>query len=219
MKKIKFKTKAFIISLIVLLTLSAIVISLPAVIAQANVKSYPYIGAVPNPAGVNQPVLLHVGITAYLSSQDMGWEGLTVTVTKPDGSTETLGPFRTDSTGGTGTLYTPTMVGTYTLQTHFPQQTVMLTPFFSPFAVERTFLAGSSETLALEVQDEPIPYYPGHSLPTEYWTRPIDAQLREWSDVAGSWLYVPRNKFTPYNDGPETAHILWAKPLTIGGVG
>jgi outer membrane protein assembly factor BamB len=218
MIKLEIKTKISIISLILLLTISAIFVALPTASAQTTQKSYPYIGTVPNPVGINQQVLLHVGITAALSSAEMGWEGLTVTVTRPDGQTETLGPFRTDSTGGTGTLYTPTMVGTYTLQTNFPEQTVTLQPFFSPFPVERTFLAGSSEPFALVVQDEPIPYYPAHALPTEYWTRPIDAQLREWSDIAGSWLYVPRNKFTPYNDGPETAHILWVEPLTMGGI-
>jgi len=218
MKKIINKPEKLTIALVLILTMSVILIALPSTVAQATVKSYPYIGTVPSPAGVNQQVLLHVGITAPLSSAEMGWENLTVTVTRPDGQTETLGPFRTDSTGGTGTLYTPTLVGTYTLQTHFPEQTVTLTPFFSPFPVTYTYLAGSSEPLELEVREESVIYYPGHSPPTEYWSRPIDAQLREWSDVAGSWLYVPRNKFTPYNDGPETAHVLWVEPLTIGGI-
>ena len=39
-------------------------------------------------------------------------KGLTVTVTKPDDSTVELGPYRTDSTGGTGAIYIPDMVGT-----------------------------------------------------------------------------------------------------------
>jgi hypothetical protein len=59
-------------------------------------------------------VLLHVGIT---NPQD-GWEGLTVTVEKPDGKTETLGPIRTDATGGTGTVYVPTIAGNYTFLDH-----------------------------------------------------------------------------------------------------
>ncbi|WNZ29179.1 MAG: PQQ-like beta-propeller repeat protein [Candidatus Bathyarchaeota archaeon] len=212
MKK-KERTKIIILSLFTVLTLSTILSAFPSVSAASNVKSYPYIGAVPNPVGVNQPVLLHVGITAYLTSTEMGWEGLTITIERPDGETETLGPYRTDSTGGTGAVYTPTMVGTYTLQTHFPEQTVTLPP-----RGDFTYLAGTSEELELEVQDEPIAYYPGHSLPNEYWTRPIDAQLREWSEISGNWLFVPRNKYTPYNDGPRTAHILWTEPLTSGGI-
>jgi hypothetical protein len=125
MEKIQLKPKLTTISLILILTFSSIIIAFPTVIAQDMPRkvTYAFIGAVPNPVGINQPVLLHVGISDQLSSTELGWENLTVTVRKPDGSTETLGPFRTDSTGGTGTTYTPTLVGSYYLQTHFPQQT------------------------------------------------------------------------------------------------
>jgi len=220
LEKLYCKTKLSTIALILVLTLSAILVAIPAATAQAvqTSKSYPYIGAVPNPVGVNQPVLLHIGITSRLTSVEMGWEGLTVTVTDPDGIESTIGPIRTDATGGTGHLFTPTKVGKYILQTHFPTQTVTLAPFFFGSPYDITYLADSSEPLELVVQADAIAYYPGNSLPSEYWTRPIDAQLREWSTIAGSWLYVPRNKFTPYNDGPETAHILWVEPLTTGGI-
>jgi hypothetical protein len=69
------------------------------------------------------------------------------------------------------------------------------------------------------VQEEPIPYYPGVPLPTEYWTRPIDDQLREWAPIAGNWLTTPRNFLAIGNDyAPDTAHILWTRPLTSGGL-
>ena len=188
--------------------------------AQSTKKTYAYIGATPNPIGVNQETLIHVGITDMHASDAYGWEGLTVTVTKPDGTTQTLGPFRTDSTGGTGTIYVPTTVGTYYLQTHFPEQT-------TPVAISRisapagcVMLASDSSKLALVVTEEQREYWPGVPLPTEYWTRPIDAQLREWAPLGGSWLMSPPNPnlYAPYNDAPETGHILWAKPLTIGGL-
>ncbi|MBN2259993.1 MAG: hypothetical protein JW702_05595, partial [Clostridiales bacterium] len=81
------KTKKIVVSLVTLLTLSIIISAFPSVSAASTVKSYPYIGAVPNPVGINQPVLLHVGITAYLTSTEMGWEDLTITVERPDGET------------------------------------------------------------------------------------------------------------------------------------
>jgi len=55
-------------------------------------------------------------------------------------------------------------------------------------------------------------------MPAEYWTRPIDDQLREWNTIAGSWVAKPENLLAPYNDAPETPHILWAKPLAMGGL-
>jgi len=172
-------------------------------------KSYAIIGATPNPVGVNQETLLAVGVTQQLSVATDGWEGLSVTVTRPDGVVETISGIRTDSTGLTGRVYVPTMAGNYTLQTNFPKQT------YRGITME----ASTSRVLTLVVQEEPITFYPAHPLPTGYWTRPIDSQNREWAGLAGSWLTTPDNYYAPFNDGaPDTAHILWTKPLTSGGL-
>jgi hypothetical protein len=212
------------ITLILFLTLSAILLALPAATAQESRETYPFLGAVPNPVGVNQPVLFHVGIFQHLDLVDQGWEGLSITIERPDGETDTIDNIRTDSTGGTGAVYTPTMTGTYYCQSHFPEQ-VLKWSFFSYTAMEMyvegtIMLASDSEVVELVVQEDPIPYYPGQPLPSEYWTRPIDAQLREWSTVSGSWLWSaargPR-AVTGNDEAPETAHILWTKPLTWGG--
>lgn len=55
-------------------------------------------------------------------------------------------------------------------------------------------------------------------LPSEYWTRPINSQLREWGSIGGNWLTTPNNRYAPFNDGPETPHILWTNPLAEGGI-
>jgi len=215
--KISRKTMTAPIALVLLLTFAATLVALPAANAQQPTKEmYPYLGAMPNPVGVGQEVLLHVGITDQADWRYGGWEGLTVTVTKPDGTTETIGPIQTDLTGGTGVVYVPDQVGTYTLVTNFPEQ-ICETPQRTIPEPNTLLFAASSPPLELEVQAEPLEYYPGFSLPTEYWTRPIDAQIREWNGIAGSWLRDPVNLFAPYNDGPETAHILWTKPEAMGG--
>jgi hypothetical protein len=170
--------------------------------------------------GKDQEVLLHMGITEPLENVGQGWVGLSVTIERPDGQTDTIPDIKTDSTGGTGKSYTPNMVGSYYLQTHFPAQWKN----FSGYALY--FEVGVSPVLELIVQDEPIPYYPGVTLPTEYWTRPIDAQFHEWSRIAGNWLAI-NSQFTEslagsiaYNneEAPETPHILWSKPLVHGGL-
>jgi hypothetical protein len=225
MEKHKTSKRISVIALILLLTLSTIITMFPLAIAQEEFrtkKTYAIIGATPNPIGINQQVLLHIGCTDYLVVQSDGWEGLTVTVTKPDGSTETLGPFRTDSTGGTGTIYTPSMVGTYTLQTHFPGQWYNWTrpPAFSTNIYGNVWYeASDSVILELEVTSEQREYYPGNPYPTEYWSRPIDAQNREWATISGNWLATLPNQVAPYNDdAPETAHILWTNPMQMGGL-
>ncbi|MEJ2241642.1 MAG: hypothetical protein P8Y18_05830 [Candidatus Bathyarchaeota archaeon] len=168
MRKQQTKSKISVISLILILTISTFFIALPTVTAQEPVYSkatHAYIGAVPNPIGINQQLLLHVGITDYLNIVTDGWEGLTVTVTRPDGSTETLGPFRTDATGGTGTIYIPTLTGTYTFQTHFPAQTYnwITPPIFDPELYGVIMYESSdSDVLEVTVTTEQIEYYTPH---------------------------------------------------------
>jgi hypothetical protein len=79
--------------------------------------------------------------------------------------------------------------------------------------------SNSDEMLVVVKEAEAIPSYPGSPLPTEYWTRPINAQFREWSLIAGSWAGIPQDRFVIANDdAPETAHLLWTKPVSIGGL-
>ncbi len=208
MKIDRNKSKLSTIALILVLTISATLFTLTSVYAQSGKATVCYLGAIPNPVGRGQTVLMHVGITDALGSPELGWEGMSITITDPEGGVTTISDIRTDSTGGTGRTFEPDMVGTYTLQAHFPEQEQRGT----------TYLASHSPEVQLEVQEEAIPVYPGHSLPDNYWTRPIDAQLREWSSITGSWPLIPTNLYAPYNDGPETAHILWTKVLTQGGL-
>ena len=84
-----------------------------------------------------------------------------------------------------------------------------------------TMKASSSEKYPLIVTEEPRQYYPGVPLPTEYWSRPINAQFREWQSIAGNWLGILgyENRLPPENaDAPETAHLLWARQLAEGGL-
>ena len=216
------KTIAFLL----IMTFAISLLTIPAALAQLGVPyvstgksaTYAFIGATPNPVGVGQQVLLHIGITQQLNTVQYGWEGLTVTVTKPDGSKQTLGPFKTDSTGGTGTIFVPEVVGNYTLQSHFPEQrmpTSVGSGGFSGYGVpaNTTMLASDSDPITLVVQQETIQFYPGIPLPTEYWTRPINAQFREWYTISGSsWMSEE------FNQAPDTPHMLWTKPLTTGGL-
>jgi hypothetical protein len=217
-------TKKLTAMLLLLTFAASLVMSLPTTQAQAAKRtSFAFIDAVPNPVGVGQEVLIRFGISQLLGYPEDGWTGITVTIVKPDGTTQTLGPLRTDSTGGSATLFTPSVAGTYKLTTNFPEQ-AFPQAFFDMergiFTPPGTVMAAStSETISLIVQQEPLPSYPGHALPSEYWTRPIDPQLREWYSVSGNWVNRPGNNIALNNDdAPETAHVLWAKPLTTGGL-
>jgi hypothetical protein len=218
------KTKAATITFSTFLIIAMAVSLFPSNIvnAQENRITYAYIGATPNPVGVGQETLLHIGIMQQLTSTAQGWDGLTVNVKHPDGSTETLGPFRTDATGGTGYSFTPPEEGEYILQTHFPEQVCTSSKLAVGSSVGDTMLESVSPELTLVVTTEQVPVYPEHPLPTEFWTRPIDSQLRGWAPVAGSRLEPNGFGGELMNPGnayaPETAHILWNQVLQLGGL-
>lgn len=213
MQKAKNKIMPTLIALLLITSMATSLIALPEASAQSqsSVKSFAFIGATPNPVGVGQQTLLHIGISAQLANAALGWKGLSVTIARPDGVVEKITGVDTDSTGGTGRVYTPTMTGNYTVQSHFPEQ--KMPSAAGGVSANTTMLASNSDILTIVVQQDPVAVYPGIPLPTEYWTRPINSQFREWYTISGSsWMS------NDYNDAPTTPHILWARPLTIGGL-
>jgi outer membrane protein assembly factor BamB len=202
---------AIAISLFLMFAIIISLFALPTANAQDTMATYAYIGALPNPVGVGQEVLLHIGITQQLARVQYGWEDLSVTIERPDGKIDKIENVRTDATGGTGRTYVPDIEGIYYLQTHFPEQENPATE--GSIQAGTIMKASDSVKLTLVVQTEPLEYYPAHSLPTEFWTRPINAQHREWANISGS-SYMSNE----YNEAPESPHVLWTRPLSIGGL-
>jgi hypothetical protein len=212
----------FSISLILVLTLSALLTMMPAVMAQ-GIDPHPYINAVPNPVQVNNPTLFHVGSVYPTPTSVTGWVGLSVEIVKPDGSTEWITGINTDTTGGTGVVYTPTQVGTYTVRTLFPET---VTTFNSGrVGPAGTLIAETySEALELVVQEDPIAFYPYIDLPSEYWTRPFEH--REWGVLGSHHTHSveptssgPHNIVKPIGNeyAPESGHVLWRYQMQVGG--
>jgi hypothetical protein len=222
MKTSRSKTSTVIALFLMFAMIISLVALLPVSAQAPTLKTYPFVDAVPNPVGVGEDVLIRFGILQQSGDVTYGWQDLTVTITGPDGKKETI-ERDTDSTGSTFYVTSFDVAGTYKLQTHFPEQENPVT-FFNMEGGNMIFagtilLESDSDVLELVVTEEPSKFYPGHPLPTEYWTRPIDPQLREWFLIAGNWVVRPDNSLALYNDdAPETAHVLWAKPLTTGGL-
>ncbi len=219
--KISNKNISASITLTLILTIAVTMFTLPsansATVPTLTRKADVYIAATPNPVGIGQETLLHVGMKDELQAEYLGWKGLSITIQKPDGTIETLSDINTDSTGGTGRIYVPSVAGNYTLQAHFPAQWQNVTV---NGGANIFYDAAVSQNVTLVVTQDPIPIYPGQALPTEYWSRPIDAQLREWYTITGNWLTTyPANRYAKYNsEAPESAHILWANQLAEGGL-
>jgi outer membrane protein assembly factor BamB len=224
------------VALILILTFSGIMASMPTTNAHTpswTVPTWSYLVISPNPVGIGQTCLL-ISTVNWVppgagGPQGDRWRNLTIAVTKPDGSKETLGPFLSDPIGGSYTYYVPTQLGNYTFVFNFPGQVVSLygptglasvNPTLADY-INDTFLP-SSRTQTLTVQQTPIAGAPTYPLPTSYWTRPIEGQNTAWASIASNWLVGAGPAATynvqPYGIAPNSPHIMWTKPLQDGGV-
>jgi len=149
------------------------------------------------------------------------------TITHPDGTVETKTFDQTDPLGSAYFTYSPSDVGTYTVSCYYPGESFVNDP---SFRADATFASAQSKTVSFEVQEEPIPYKPDTPLPTQYWSRPIEAFNYQWENVASNWAGRFRmypgfgagkeywTNFQPYGTAPNTAHILWANIWQDGGL-
>ena len=129
--KIHGKQTLFAIALILLLTVSGIMAAMPTSKAQTEASPFPtnaFINVSPNPAGIGQTVTIEMwlGQADPTATGPTGgrWQGFTVLVTEPDGTTSTLGPFTANDASFYVTTYTPDHLGNYTFKFTFPGQHV-----------------------------------------------------------------------------------------------
>ena len=239
MKILKNKTMAIIIASILMMSMGVSSMLMSNVNAHTptwQVTTYAYINVAPNPSGLGQTVNVGfwIQIPPPTASGAVGdrWHNLTVTVTHPDGTKETLGPFTTDDTGGTHTDYTPNQVGNYTFVMTFGGQ--ILTGENGAAKnneyIGDYFLPSTSPSVTLSVQQQPVPQISTVPLPTSYWTRPVQSGNGLWYTITGNWLglglhsfantgmYNITGDYNPYTTSPKTAHILWTKPVAFGGL-
>jgi len=198
-------------AMLMILSFAASMIAVPNAAAQTKTPTWPFVDALPNPAGVGQPVLINWGLLNYIPGSNLN-DGFNITmqITYPNGKVENH-TGKTWSTGNLGKKIAFSEPGNYTLQTVYDGE----------IYGGRHYLPSQSENVTLQIIDG---YWkadhPGHTLPDEYWTRPVDSQLREWYTIMGSWFATPNNLYAPWNAAPESAHILWSMPIgdTQGGM-
>jgi hypothetical protein len=185
LKNLKNKSKISAIAFVILLTFATIIIALP--IASAHdpawdVPMYAFVNVAPDPVGVNQPIFVVFWLDKVMPTAagtgGYRWSDMTLEITTPDGSVDTLGPFMSDPVASAYTQYTPTQIGTYTVKFIFPEQVLTLyNPVTgqagsnSPY-IGDNYLA-TTATTTFTAQEEQIAYFPDTPLPRSYWERPI----------------------------------------------
>jgi hypothetical protein len=209
----------------------------------------------PKIAGQGQTILVNLWqeppthVTRYRS-------GYTVTFTKPDGSKDVVGPMNSYQGDTTAWFnYQVNEVGEWTVQftaaanfypagwyyegqVYYNETELPPGPygmFNRPIYLESAYYEeASTPEQTLIVQEDFVLPWPTAPLPTDYWTRPISPQNREWWSIAGHYpfdsmgggpgwpantnAYASNYKFTPYVQAPNTAHIAWRREYAQGGL-
>jgi hypothetical protein len=228
------KSLTAIISLALIVSMLTSIAFLPNTNATTPPRTWPtvsFLSVSPNPVGVGQPVYLIMWMDkAHPLAQGIygdRFKGYTVNVTGPDGVQEILGPFTADAISTAFTTYVPKQTGNYTMVFTFPAQIIKevnnppsYQAYNHPDQINDTYAQSISNTVTLVVTNGLVPNWPDTPLPTDYWTRPINALNRNWAQIAGDWLGGAQNanSFNAYSQGPESAHVLWTRSLGEGGV-
>jgi hypothetical protein len=247
---LKSANKKIAISLITLFLIATVAAVVPKGTAEDRYyTSYVYVatGTGNRPIGLGDSILLvawtadmppDIGeLSGYVQSPSgrAGWHDMEIKVWDPDNATEILDMPYSDPVGANYITYTPTKVGTYTIQALFPytEKTIVMGIVSGGSTYETgdtyTYSAAVSPTTTFEVVEEAQPKWIESPLVGAYWTRPLNDAAREWYTLAGNWLGGSANVWPPgsaggnvgsyaYGDGPESAHLLWSKPFYIGGI-
>ncbi len=241
-------------AILLLALASTMIVAFPSVYGQSGTGNYlklptdipTYLGlmVIPDPVGVNQQAWIRAIFTKPLPTShgllgDM-FENVTIEITAPDGTKSVKGPFDGGMMGAVWTTFVPTQVGEYKIQAKYPGEILDLMnpynrdPTTADYHLElkgSRMLPAQSPIESLTVQQNAISaQYQTPPLPTDYWTRPINALNWDWGAQIGSnWLgldatgfcstgkYDITGNFQPYGTAPNTAHILWSKSTRNGG--
>ena len=196
MQNIKNKKSASI-ALILLLTISISIATFSTTVKGATeIPTYLFVRAEPSPVGQGQPIYINLFLSKPTATAGMGstgdlYTGLTLTITAPDGTKTTMGPYTADATGGVGGLsFTPTQLGNYTFQGTYPGQTLSKGTGASAQYNGYVELPSTSTVDTVTVQQESIPTYVNPPLPTQYWSRPIYATNYGWAELRRQLVWV-----------------------------
>ncbi len=172
-----------------------------------------FISISPNPIGVGQDVLINIWLEPPIAYQRY-FSGYTVTVTKPNNTTETIGPLNSYQGDATAWVqYSVDQVGTYKFKFNFAGNYLQAGWYYNGkyYATQADlppgvstggmgfggaasfqsawYQASESPIVNLTVQQEAVMSWPAAQLPTSYWTRPIPIENREWWVIGGQYPY------------------------------
>ena len=221
---------AITMATILILTFTISLIALPTGNAHSpawQIETWAYIAAAPNPVGVGQKVFINMWVDKPMPEatvfNDIRRHNYQLNITAPNGQVIKQTFDLSDTTGVQFYTFTPDQVGVYSCAFYYPGQVYT----WNSTSAERVFtndvfLPATSKVVNFTVQQDPIPEaISSYPLPTEYWTRPIEGENTDWWTISSNYLrgaQIIEGAYQPSGLAPNSAHVMWTKPLDDGGV-
>jgi hypothetical protein len=243
-QKTKQRIAAISIATFLIISMGASMLLIPSTYAHTpswNLTTFAYINVAPNPVGVGQKVDVLIWLDKTYGSNpsldnNYRFHNYNLTIIKPDGNLDQK-IFETviDTTSSQYYAYTPDQVGNYTFIFTFPGQYYNTTVAgqYDPASVYvGDYFTPSTARTSLTVQQDQIPSpINSYPMPQEYWTHPIYGENTDWWSISSNWLGTGspglagfaftgsfQGSYSGDAVGPLTGHVMWTKPLQLGGV-
>ncbi len=234
------KYTAITLFLLLTIALSSIAFA-PSVQAEETELQIPteaYLSFRPNPVGLGQPFLVNIWITPATHVQ-RSITNFYVTITKPNGEIDEVGPITSYEGDVTAWFeYVADQVGEWKIKfnfkgDHLPALNTTASMFSTAgHLAPAYYMPSESPEFNLTVQADMVASWPPSALPTDYWTRPVSPENREWAAIIGNFpysgfmvdppedtnAYASNYRFTPYVQGPETSHVVWKRLGALSGL-
>ncbi|TSA56229.1 hypothetical protein D4R42_03935 [bacterium] len=201
-----------------------------------------YLSFRPNPVGLGQNILVNIWMQPPIDNSRY-LTGLKVTFTTPDGTTAVIDGITTYHGDSTAWFeYTVNQVGEWKIKYDFPGGYYPAGDYYDvrtggskTFTESVYYKPSSTGEHTLIVQEEQVLSWPPADLPTDYWTRPIPIENREWWEIGGHFPFTGLGggpdwpaetntysnadyDFIPYVQAPNTAHIAWRRQGALAGI-
>jgi hypothetical protein len=187
-----------------------------------EVQATPYLSFRPNPVGLNQIFLINMWITpaTHVSRYHTDFK---LTITKPSGEQHvvTMDSYRADSTAWMEWIADE--VGDWKLKfdfqgSYFPAGDYQvyggawIGPQIITFDESAYYKPASTGEQTLKVQEDIVNSWPDLGLPTDYWTRPVTPEHREWWPILG---YFPGTGVTGGGDKGTSSILTQTSTTTL----
>jgi PQQ-like domain len=208
--------------------------------ADYTIHDLAFLSVSPHVIGLGQELLVNVWIT-FPSGEGKYMVGYKVTITAPDGTTNDVNLHSYVADGTSWFTYVPNQVGEWKFQFFFAGE-YFPAGYYSngAYSTTRTGTFASaifnpsdyctpaqSDVRIVTVQNEIVGSWQS-PLPTDYWTRPIEPNNREWAAIAGNYPYSymvagsaeawSDNYYGPFITAPNTPHIVWKRQGAVAGI-